>query len=116
MDLYALPVWIYLAVLTVFVGGAMKKILASHLGASPPLVAWLGAAVLAERLFALCPPALMLLLPVLLGLCIFARSAAPSAALPAAGKAVLVTGKTRPEAPRTSRNKPPILKELFPFC
>lgn len=99
MDNYALPVWIYLAVLTVFVGGAMKKIHASHLGTCPPLVVWLGAAMLVERLFALCAPALLLLLAVLLGLCAFARSAAPPATLPAAGKAVLITGRTQPEAP-----------------
>lgn len=93
MDNYSLPVWIYLPVLTVFVGGAMKKIMASHLGTSPPLVAWLGAAVLAERLLALCTATPLLLLSVLLGLCAFARSAAPPAVLPTAGKAVLVTGR-----------------------
>ncbi|XP_056269680.1 LOW QUALITY PROTEIN: 11-beta-hydroxysteroid dehydrogenase type 2 [Pseudoliparis swirei] len=61
MDGYALPFWIYLGVLSVLVGGAMKKMLASHLGPAPPLVAWLGAAVLAERLWAVCPPVALLL-------------------------------------------------------
>ncbi|XP_044049785.1 corticosteroid 11-beta-dehydrogenase isozyme 2 [Siniperca chuatsi] len=94
MDHYTLPYWIYLAVLTVFVGGAMKKILASHLSSAPPLVAWLGAIVLVERLWASCLPAVLLL--VLLGLaCCFysaARTGPPPAALPAHGKAVLITG------------------------
>lgn len=93
MDDYTLPFWIYLGVLTVFIVGAMKKILASHLSAAPPLVAWLGATVLVERLWAFCLPAVLLL--VLLGLtCCFysAARAPPPAALPAHGKAVLITG------------------------
>ncbi|XP_070780964.1 11-beta-hydroxysteroid dehydrogenase type 2 [Enoplosus armatus] len=94
MDDYTLPFWIYLGVLIVFVGGAMKKILASHLSAAPPLVAWLGATVLVERLWAFCLPAVLLL--VLLGLvcCLYsvARPGPPPATLPAHGKAVLITG------------------------
>ncbi|KAM9366713.1 11-beta-hydroxysteroid dehydrogenase type 2 [Symphorus nematophorus] len=98
MEDYTLPFWIYLAVLTVFVGGAMKKILASHLSAAPPLVAWLGATVLAERLWALCLPAvLLLLLLLLLGLacCLYSATRTgtpPAALLPAQGKAVFITG------------------------
>ncbi|XP_074513158.1 11-beta-hydroxysteroid dehydrogenase type 2 [Sebastes fasciatus] len=96
MDDYTLPFWIYLGVLTVFVAGAMKKILASHLSAAPPLVAWLGATVLVERLWALCLPAVLLLLALLgLACCLYATTRTaplPPATLPAHGKAVLITG------------------------
>ncbi|XP_054469095.1 11-beta-hydroxysteroid dehydrogenase type 2 [Anoplopoma fimbria] len=93
MDDYTLPFWIYLGVLTVFVGGVMKRILASHLGAAP-LVAWLGATVLVERLWAFCLPAVLLLLLLGLACCLYAaaRTGPPPAALPAHGKAVLITG------------------------
>nr|XP_046254515.1 corticosteroid 11-beta-dehydrogenase isozyme 2 [Scatophagus argus] len=94
MDDYTLPLWIYLGVLIVFVGGAMKKILASHLSAAPPLVAWLGATVLVERLWALCLPAVLML--ALLGLACFlyfaVRTGTPPATLSAHGKSVLITG------------------------
>ncbi|XP_076592256.1 11-beta-hydroxysteroid dehydrogenase type 2 [Chaetodon auriga] len=93
MDDYTLPFWIYLGVLTVFVGGAMKKILASHLSAAPPLVAWLGATVLAERLWALCLPAVLLLALLGLACCLYsAARTGPPPALPAHGKAVFITG------------------------
>ena len=101
MDDYTLPFWIYLVVLSVFVGGAMKKILASHLTTAPPLVAWLGATVLAERLWALCLPAVLLLLPLLgLACCLYSavRTRTSPAALPVRGKAVFVTGKRRPRS------------------
>lgn len=104
MDNCSLPVWIYMPVLTVFVGGAMKKILASHLGTSPPLVAWLGTAMLVERLITLCTPSPLLLLLVLLGLWAFARSIAPPAVLPTTGKAVLVTGRTLLEFPQPPKS------------
>lgn len=94
MDDYTLPFWIYLGVLTVVVGGVMKKILASHLSAAPPLVAWLGATVLVERLWALCLPAVLLL--AVLGLACYlyssTRTGPPPAILPTHGKAVLITG------------------------
>ncbi|XP_072235888.1 11-beta-hydroxysteroid dehydrogenase type 2 [Leuresthes tenuis] len=89
MDNYTLPVWFYVAVVTVFVGGAMKKILASHLTAGSNLVAWVGATVLMERLWEFCLPALLL---VLLGLACWLFSARRTAALPAQGKAVFITG------------------------
>ncbi|XP_068438801.1 11-beta-hydroxysteroid dehydrogenase type 2 [Clinocottus analis] len=95
MEDYALPFWIYLGVLSVLVGGALKKVLASHLGAAPPLVAWLGVTVLVERLWAFCLPAALLLL--LLGIAAVLYAAArtgpqPATLLPAHGKAVLITG------------------------
>lgn len=97
MDDYTLPFWIYLGVLTVFVGGAMKKILASHLSTAPPLVAWLGATVLVERLWAFCLPAVLLLVLLGLACCLYSatRTYPPPTALPAHGKAVLITGKKR---------------------
>ncbi|KAM4593062.1 11-beta-hydroxysteroid dehydrogenase type 2 [Odontesthes bonariensis] len=90
MDSCTLPVWFYVAVLTMFVGGAMKKILASHLTAGSALVAWVGATVLMERLWGFFLPALLLL--ALLGLfCwLFAPRRAPL--LPAPGRVVFITG------------------------
>ncbi|XP_039989561.1 corticosteroid 11-beta-dehydrogenase isozyme 2 isoform X2 [Xiphias gladius] len=94
MDDYTLPFWIYLGVLTVFVGGAMKKILASHLSTASTLVAWLGATVLLERLWVFCLPAMLLLALLGLACCLYsaARTGSPPATLPAQGKAVLITG------------------------
>ncbi|CAJ1049988.1 corticosteroid 11-beta-dehydrogenase isozyme 2 [Xyrichtys novacula] len=94
MDDYTLPFWIYLAVLTVFIGGAMKKILASHLSAAPTLVAWLGATVLVERLWAFCLPAVLLLALLILAFCIYlaTRTSPPPTTLSAHGKAVFITG------------------------
>lgn len=93
MDDYTLPFWIYLGVVTVFVGGAMKRIVASHLSAAPALVAWLGATVLVERLWALCLPALLLLALLAFACCLYsARTGPPPASLPAHGKAVFITG------------------------
>ncbi|KAF3686140.1 Corticosteroid 11-beta-dehydrogenase isozyme 2 [Channa argus] len=94
MDDYTLPFWIYLLVLTVFVGGAMKKILASHLSTAPTLVAWLGATVLVERLWAFCLPAVLLLTLLGLACCIYSatRTSPPSTTLSAHGKAVFITG------------------------
>nr|ARX76290.1 corticosteroid 11-beta-dehydrogenase isozyme 2 [Thalassoma bifasciatum] len=94
MDDYTLPFWIYLGVLTFFVAGAMKKILASHLSAAPALVAWLGATVLVERLWAFCLPAVLLLALLVLAFCIYsaARTGPPPTTLSAHGKAVFITG------------------------
>ncbi|XP_034535408.1 corticosteroid 11-beta-dehydrogenase isozyme 2 [Notolabrus celidotus] len=94
MDDYTLPFWIYLGVLTVFIAGAMKKILASHLSAAPTLVAWLGATVLVERLWAFCLPAVLLLALLVLALCIYSatKTCPAPTTLSAHGKAVLITG------------------------
>lgn len=95
MDDYTLPFWIYLGVLTMIVGGAMKKILASHLSTASTLVAWLGATVLVERLWAFCLPAVLLLALLGLGCCLYstARAIPPPVTLPVHGKAVFITGK-----------------------
>lgn len=93
MDDYTLPFWIYLGVLTVFVGGAMKKIMASHLIAAPTLVAWLGATVLVEQLWAFCLPAMLLLVLLGFSCCLYSARTGPLPAnLPAHGKAVFITG------------------------
>ncbi|KAG7239578.1 hypothetical protein INR49_028729 [Caranx melampygus] len=93
MDDYTLPFWIYLGVLTMIVGGAMKKILASHLSTASTLVAWLGATVLVERLWAFCLPAVLLLALLGLGCCLYstARAIPPPVTLPVHGKAVFIT-------------------------
>ncbi|XP_060923565.1 11-beta-hydroxysteroid dehydrogenase type 2 [Limanda limanda] len=94
MDDYTLPFWIYLGVLAVFVGGAMKKMLASHLSTAPTVVAWLGVTVLVERLWSFCVPALMLLMLLGLAWCLhaIARTRPPPPPLSAQGKAVFITG------------------------
>ena len=97
MDDYTLPFWIYLGVLTVFVGGAMKKILASHLSTASTLVAWLGATMLVERLWAFCLPAVLLLALLSLACCLYfaTGTSSPPPTLPTQGKAVFITGKRR---------------------
>lgn len=93
MDDYTLPFIIYLCVLTVFLGGAVKNILASQLSAAYTFMAWLGATVLVERLWAFCLPA-ALLLAVTGSTWWLYRSvrAKPKQLLPVNGKAVLITG------------------------
>ncbi|KAM4602886.1 11-beta-hydroxysteroid dehydrogenase type 2 isoform 2-T3 [Polymixia lowei] len=92
MEDYTLPFWIYMGVLTVFVGGAMKKVLASHISAAPTLVAWLGATVLVERLWAFCLPAVLLLVTLCLACCLYSARKSPRPRLPAEGKSVFITG------------------------
>lgn len=78
-----------------FVGGAVKKVLASHISAVPSLVAWLAATMLLERLCSLCLPAFL----ALAGLCAAAyclhgsRQTSLATSLPTEGKAVFITGK-----------------------
>ncbi|XP_006779747.1 corticosteroid 11-beta-dehydrogenase isozyme 2 [Neolamprologus brichardi] len=94
MEDYTLPFWIYLVIVTVFIGGAMKKILASHLNTTSTVVAWLGATVLVERLWAFCLPAMLLLVLFGITFCIYyaTKTSQPRAMLPAHGKAVIITG------------------------
>lgn len=93
MDACALSFWIYMGVLSVFVGGTLKKFLASHVSAVPSLVAWLGATLLVERLCAMCMPA-VLALAVFCATCwLYSLWAAPPPVLPVEGKAVFITGK-----------------------
>lgn len=94
MEDYTLPFVIYLCVLTVFLGGAVKKILASQLSGASTFMAWLGATVLAERLYAVCLPAALVLGLVGTGvwLCRNWRAKAREQLLSPDGKAVFVTG------------------------
>ncbi|KAK2819862.1 hypothetical protein Q7C36_021508 [Tachysurus vachellii] len=92
MDAYALSFWIYMGVLSVFVGGTLKKFLATHVSAVPSLVAWLGATLLVERLCAICMPA-VLALAVFCATCwLYSLWAAPPLVLSVEGKAVFITG------------------------
>ncbi|XP_068182642.1 11-beta-hydroxysteroid dehydrogenase type 2 [Antennarius striatus] len=92
MDGSALPLWIYLAVSVMFVGGALQKALASHLSsvaaAAPPVAAWLGAAVL----WALCLPGVLPLTLCLACVAFAVRKRKTPDVLSACGKAVLITG------------------------
>lgn len=95
MEDCALSFWIYMGVMSMFVGGAVKKVLASHISAVPSLVAWLAATMLLERLCSLCLPAFL----ALAGLCAAAyclhgsRQTSLATSLPTEGKAVFITGK-----------------------
>ncbi|CAG00815.1 unnamed protein product, partial [Tetraodon nigroviridis] len=95
MAMCSLPFWIYLLVLAAVVGGAVKKIPSLRLGAVPSLAAWLGAALLLERLWALCLPAAALLgglLGLTFCLCSTRSTSLGACLLPARGKAVFITG------------------------
>ncbi|XP_072527256.1 11-beta-hydroxysteroid dehydrogenase type 2 [Salminus brasiliensis] len=92
MDDYALSFWIYMGVMSVFVGGTLKKFLAAHVSAMPSLVAWLGATLLVERLCALCMPAVLALFALCAACWLYTTWAAPAPTLPVEGKAVFITG------------------------
>lgn len=101
MEDCALSFWIYMGVMSVCVGGVVKKILASQISAMPSLVAWLGATLLLERLFTLCMPAFLALALVGAACCLYASSTSTTyschrgslpSSLPTEGKAVLITG------------------------
>ncbi|MBN3321049.1 DHI2 dehydrogenase, partial [Atractosteus spatula] len=91
MEEYALSFWIYMGVMSVFVGGAMKKILASHISAAPTLVVWLGLLVLLERLCTLCLPAVLGLAVLCAGCGLITRKGSAAQTLPTEGKAVFIT-------------------------
>ncbi|KAM6979406.1 11-beta-hydroxysteroid dehydrogenase type 2 [Aplochiton taeniatus] len=92
MEDYALPFWIYMGVMSVFVGGAMKKVLPSHIRTAPTLVAWLGATVLVERLWSFCVPVVVLLAALCLACCLYSAWISPQSALSTQGKTVFITG------------------------
>lgn len=104
MEDYALPFWIYMGVMSVFVGGAIKKVLASHISAVPTLVAWLSATVLVERLWSFCVPAVLVLAALCLACCLYSARGASVPALPAEGKAVFITGCDTGIGNATARN------------
>ncbi|XP_045564224.1 corticosteroid 11-beta-dehydrogenase isozyme 2 [Salmo salar] len=84
--------WIYMGVMSAFVGGAMKKVLASHISAAPTVVAWLGVTLLVERLWFFCVPAALVLAVLCLTCCLYSARTAPAPTLPVQGKAVFITG------------------------
>lgn len=93
MEDYAVSFWIYIAVMSIFVCGAVKKFLASHIGAMPSVVAWLCATLLVERLCALCMPAVLARLVLCVSCWLYFTWATPKPSLPVEGKAVFITGK-----------------------
>jgi len=100
--------WIYFGVMLIFVGGAVKKFLAFHIGAMPSVVAWLGATLLVERMCALCMPAVLARLVLCVSCWLYFTWATPKPSLPVEGKAVFITGKNRNKKDRTetkSQNK-----------
>ncbi|XP_051968278.1 11-beta-hydroxysteroid dehydrogenase type 2-like [Xyrauchen texanus] len=92
MEDCAVTFWIYIGVMSIFVGGAVKKFLASHMGAMPSVVAWLGATLLLERLCALCMPAVLARLFLCVSCWLYFSWATPKPSLPVEGKAVFITG------------------------
>ncbi|XP_062845468.1 11-beta-hydroxysteroid dehydrogenase type 2 [Trichomycterus rosablanca] len=92
MDIYAISFWIYMGVMSVLVGGTLKKFLASHIRAMPSLVAWLGATLLVERLCTLCMPAVLALAVICATCWLYSLWASPPPVLPVESKAVLITG------------------------
>ncbi|RXN21080.1 corticosteroid 11-beta-dehydrogenase isozyme 2 [Labeo rohita] len=91
MEDFAVSFWIYIGVMSVFVGGAVKKFLAFHIGAMPSVVAWLGATLLLERLCALCMPAVLARLVLCVSCWLYFTWATPKPFLPVEGKAVFIT-------------------------
>nr|BAF35260.1 11beta-hydroxysteroid dehydrogenase short form [Anguilla japonica] len=109
----ALSFWIYVGVMSVFVGGAMKKILASHMSAAPTLVAWLGATLLVERLCSLWPPAILALAVLCAVCCVLSVRGGPARTLPADGKAVFITGCDSGFGKATARHLDALGFEVF---
>ncbi|KPP66068.1 11beta-hydroxysteroid dehydrogenase short form-like [Scleropages formosus] len=87
MEEFALSFWIYMGVMSMFLGGAVRKMLAVQLRAAPTLLAWLGATVLVERLCSLWLPGALLLGLLGAACCL----CAPRRGLPAEGKVLFIT-------------------------
>ncbi|XP_055061275.2 11-beta-hydroxysteroid dehydrogenase type 2 [Misgurnus anguillicaudatus] len=92
MEDYSVSFWIYMGVMSIFVCGALKKFLASHIGTMPLVVAWLAATLLVERLCALCMPAVLARLVLCVSCWLYFTWATPKPSLPVEGKAVFITG------------------------
>ncbi|MFT7807000.1 corticosteroid 11-beta-dehydrogenase isozyme 2-like [Arapaima gigas] len=92
MEEHALSFWISMGVMSAIVGGAMRKMLATHMSAAPTIAALLGVTVLVERLCSLGFPT-MLALASLSAFCCLIPGKTPSAPpLPTEGRAVFITG------------------------
>lgn len=92
MEDFAVSFWIYIGVMSIFVGGAVKKFLAFNIGAMPSVVVWLGATLLVERLCALCMPAVLARLVLCVCCWLYFTWATPKPSLPVEDKAVFITG------------------------
>lgn len=92
MEDCAVSFWIYIGVMSILVGGAVKKFLAFRIGAMTSVVAWLGATLLVEKLCALCMPAVLARLAICVSCWLYFTWATPKPFLPVEGKAVFITG------------------------
>uniref|UniRef100_A0A3B3QDN9 11-beta-hydroxysteroid dehydrogenase type 2 n=1 Tax=Paramormyrops kingsleyae TaxID=1676925 RepID=A0A3B3QDN9_9TELE len=92
MEEHALLFWISMGLMSAMVGGAMRKILATHVSTGPTMAAWLGVTMLVERLSSLGLPA-VLALAALGAVCLLVPYWSPPVApLPTEGRAVFITG------------------------
>lgn len=105
MEDFSVSFWIYIGVMSIFVGGAVKRFLAFHIGAMPSVVAWLGAILLVERLCALCMPAVLARLVLCVSCWLYFTWATPKPSLPVEGKAVFITGKNRKKKKNQTETK-----------
>lgn len=79
--------------MSVFVGGAIKKVFSSHIGMVQKLVAWLSATLLAGRLWSLCgAPVVLVLAGLTLACCLYSAKSTTLPPLPVEGKTVFITG------------------------
>ncbi|KPP59949.1 corticosteroid 11-beta-dehydrogenase isozyme 2-like [Scleropages formosus] len=78
--------------MSALVGGAMRKMLATPMSAAPTLAAWLGVAVLVERLCSLGLPAMLALVTLTAVCCLIPGRTPPAPPLPTEGRAVFITG------------------------
>ncbi|XP_023666985.1 11-beta-hydroxysteroid dehydrogenase type 2-like [Paramormyrops kingsleyae] len=92
MKEFALSFWIYMGVMSVFVGGALRKSLAAHIRAAATIVAWLGVTVLVERLYWLSLLGFLLVAVLAAACCLYAGRSAPVLGLPTDSKVVFITG------------------------
>ncbi|KAA0723398.1 Corticosteroid 11-beta-dehydrogenase isozyme 2 [Triplophysa tibetana] len=92
MEDYAASFWIYIGVMSIFVCGAVKKFLTSHIGAMPSVLAWLCATLLVERLCVLCMPAVLARLVLCVSCWLYFTWATHKPSLPVEGKVVFITG------------------------
>ena len=98
MEEHGLSLWIYVGVLTLMLMGVLQRVLPLHFSSWPALVAWLGASVLMEWLWAFWPAAL-LILTLTPGLAWWLRSTRISqdALLAPEGRAICITGQSNPK-------------------
>lgn len=109
MEEFALSFWIYMGVMSVFVGGVLRKSLAAHIRAAATIVAWLGVTVLVARLYWLSLLGFLLAAVLAAACCLYAGRRAPVPGLPVDSKVVFITGRT----PCTSPSALVVTLKLF---